>query len=47
VFKKGKKKDLGNYMPFSLTSIPGKVMELLVLGAISKKLEEKKVIRSS
>ena len=32
---------------FSLTSIPGKVMEQLVLGAISMQLEEKKVIRNS
>ena len=46
VFKKGKK-DPGNYKPFSLTSIPGKVMEQLILDVISKKEEEKKVIRSS
>ena len=47
VFKKGKKKDLGNYRPVSLTSVPGKVLEQLVLEAISKQLEEKKVMRSS
>ena len=47
VFKKSKKENLGNYRPVSLTSVPGKVMEQLVLDAISKQLEEKKVIRSS
>ena len=47
VFKKGKKEDVGKYRPVSLTSIPGKVMKRLVLDAISKQLEEKKVIRSS
>ena len=47
VFKKGEKDDLGNCRPVSLTSVPGKVIEQLVLDAISKQLEKKKVIRSS
>ncbi|PKU40633.1 rna-directed dna polymerase from mobile element jockey-like [Limosa lapponica baueri] len=47
VFKKGKKEDPGNYRPVSLTSIPGKVMEQLILGAISEHMEERKAIRSS
>jgi len=47
VSKKGKKEDSGNYRPVSLTSIPGKVMEQLILYVISKQVEEKKVIRSS
>jgi len=47
VFKKGKKEDPGNYRPVSLTSIPGKVMEQLILEVIMKQVEEKKVIRSS
>ena len=37
----------GNYRPVSLTSVPRKVIEQLVLDAISKHLEEKKAIRSS
>ena len=47
VFKKGKKEDPGNYRPVSLTSVPGKVMEQLVLDTISRQLGEKEVIRSS
>ena len=47
LFKKGKKEDPGNYRPISLTSVPGKVMEQLILYAISRQLEEKKFIRSS
>jgi len=47
VFKKGKKEDPGNYRLVSLTSIPGKVMEQLILKVIIKQVEEKKVIRSS
>ncbi|PKU36535.1 rna-directed dna polymerase from mobile element jockey- hypothetical protein [Limosa lapponica baueri] len=47
VFKKGKKEDPGNYRPVSLTSIPGKMMERLILGIILKHMEEKKAIRSS
>ncbi|PKU44302.1 rna-directed dna polymerase from mobile element jockey-like [Limosa lapponica baueri] len=47
VFKNSKKEDPGNYRLVSLTSIPGKMMERLVLGVISKHMEEKKAIRSS
>jgi len=46
VFKKDKKEDPENYRPVSLASVPGKAMEQLVLDAISKQSEEKKVIRS-
>ena len=46
VFKKGKKEDPGNCRPVSLISVPGKMVEQLVLDTLSKQLEEK-VIRSS
>jgi len=47
VFKKGKKEDLGNYRPISITLIPGKAMEQLILGIISRHIKNKKVIRRS
>ncbi|PKU45953.1 rna-directed dna polymerase from mobile element jockey- hypothetical protein [Limosa lapponica baueri] len=47
VFKKGKKEDPRNYRLVSLTSTPGKMMEQLILGIISKHMEEKKAVRSS
>ena len=47
IFKKGKKEDPGNYRPVSLTAVPVKVMEQLVVDDISKQLEEEEVIRSS
>ncbi|KAJ7406581.1 RNA-directed DNA polymerase from mobile element jockey-like protein [Willisornis vidua] len=47
LFEKGKKEDPGNYQAVSLISIPGKMMEHLILEAISKHMEDKKVIRST
>ena len=47
VFKKGKKDDLENYRPVSLTAIPRKVMEQFILEVISRHVGNKKVIRSS
>ncbi|KFP03769.1 RNA-directed DNA polymerase from mobile element jockey, partial [Calypte anna] len=44
VYKKGKKEDPGNYRPVSLTSIPGKVMEQLVLVTISRHIKDMGVI---
>jgi len=47
VFKKGKQEDPGNFRQVSITSIPGKVVEQLILDVTSKQVEEKKVVRSS
>ncbi|PKU46082.1 rna-directed dna polymerase from mobile element jockey- hypothetical protein [Limosa lapponica baueri] len=46
VYKKGKKEDPGNYRTISLTSVPGKIMERLVLNLISKHIEDQEVIGS-
>ncbi|KFV77947.1 RNA-directed DNA polymerase from mobile element jockey, partial [Struthio camelus australis] len=40
VFQKGKEEEPGNYRPVSLTSIPGKVMEQLLLEVLTKHLED-------
>lgn len=47
IFKKGKKEDQENYEPISLTSIPGKMMEPLILEVIPRNMKDKKVNRSS
>ncbi|KAK4821226.1 hypothetical protein QYF61_015794 [Mycteria americana] len=43
IFQKSKKEDPGNYRPVSFTSIPGKVMEQLILETISRHMNNKKI----
>ncbi|TRZ07059.1 hypothetical protein HGM15179_020050, partial [Zosterops borbonicus] len=45
--KKGPKKDPDNYTPFSLTSVPGKIMEQIILSAIMQHVQDNQVIKPS
>ncbi|KAK4815890.1 hypothetical protein QYF61_009941 [Mycteria americana] len=47
IFKKGRKEDPGNYRPLSLTSVPGKLMEQIILSAITGHVEDNQGIKPS
>uniref|UniRef100_A0A8B9SW13 Reverse transcriptase domain-containing protein n=1 Tax=Anas platyrhynchos TaxID=8839 RepID=A0A8B9SW13_ANAPL len=45
IYKKGCRADPGNYRPVSLTSVPGKFMEQIILRVITQHLQGKQAIR--
>ncbi|KAK4830123.1 hypothetical protein QYF61_008550 [Mycteria americana] len=47
IYKKGQKEDPGNCRPVSLTSVPGKVMEQIILSAITQHVQNNQAIRPS
>ncbi|KAK4830691.1 hypothetical protein QYF61_012860 [Mycteria americana] len=47
IFKKGRKEDPGNYRPVSLTSVPGKLMEQIILSAVTRHVENNQGIKPS
>ncbi|KFQ36359.1 hypothetical protein N332_03774, partial [Mesitornis unicolor] len=44
LYKKGQKEDPGNYRAVSLTSVPGKVMEQIILSAITQHMQDNQAI---
>ncbi|KFQ06379.1 hypothetical protein N330_13140, partial [Leptosomus discolor] len=44
MYKKGLKDDPGNYSPVSLASVPGKLMEQIILSSVMQHMQDNQVI---
>ncbi|KFQ28047.1 hypothetical protein N332_10881, partial [Mesitornis unicolor] len=44
IYKKGRKEDPGNYRPVSLTLVPGKVIEQIILSALTRHMQDNREI---
>ncbi|PKU49695.1 rna-directed dna polymerase from mobile element jockey-like [Limosa lapponica baueri] len=47
IYKKGRKEDPGNYRPVCLTSVPGKIMERIILSELSRQVQGSQGIGAS
>ncbi|KAK4818859.1 LOW QUALITY PROTEIN: hypothetical protein QYF61_020078 [Mycteria americana] len=47
IYKKAAREDPGNYRPVSLTSLPGKIVEKIILGTIERHLKNNALMRHS
>uniref|UniRef100_A0A8B9G0U7 Reverse transcriptase domain-containing protein n=1 Tax=Amazona collaria TaxID=241587 RepID=A0A8B9G0U7_9PSIT len=47
IFKKGKMDELGNYRPVSLTSVPGKILEQILLEGMLRQMKTNKMLGDS
>jgi len=47
IYKKGRKEDPGNYRPVRLTSVPGQIMERIILSVLTRHVKDNHGIRPS